>query len=242
MLSVSGAVFNSLSFSNGAGIHVENLSDPTKQVSNIIKWNTAYQVDNVVCVNLIKLSILVFVLRFFRPKSLRYVIYFMMFAMSTVNIISASFILAQCRPLEKLWNPEKPGYCAPEGFIDPIGYVQCSVNILTDFFCTITPLCILWNVRIKKKLKFAIATLMSLGILASAAGLVRLFTLNTLKSPDYSCEFLRQIPPLIWLTLRYKTTSLPFFFQQSSNKTSASLQRVCQHTHHFTRKSTGKPR
>lgn len=187
-LTVTGTVFNGLSVNSGAGKHDRDLPDPLTQVPEVIKWNTAYQIDNVTCVNLIKLSILTFVLRIPSSKKIAYLIYFVMFSMSVVNIVTVGALASQCRPLEKLWNPIIPGHCFYQGELSRFGYGQGVVNVLTDFFCTLTPVFILWNVKIKRRLKFAICGLMSIGFLATASQIVRVVALNSLDAEDYTCS------------------------------------------------------
>lgn len=185
-LTVTGTVFNGLSVNSGAGKHDRDLPDPLTQVPEVIKWNTAYQIDNVTCVNLTKLSILMFVLRIPSSKKIAYLIYFVMFSMSVVNIVTVGALASQCRPLEKLWNPIIPGHCFYAGELSRFGYGQGVVNVLTDFFCTLTPVFILWNVKIKRRLKFAICGLMSIGFLATASQIVRVVALNSLDAEDYT--------------------------------------------------------
>ena len=187
-LSITGAVFTGLNVNSGAGKHTHNLPHPLTQVPNVIKWNTAYQISNVICVNMIKISILLFVLRIPSSKRISYLIYFVMFSMSVVNIVTVAALVSQCRPLKKLWNPEIPGDCFYKGELSRFGYGQGVVNILTDFFCAITPVFILWNVKIKRRLKFAMFGLMSIGFLATASQIVRVVTLNSLNAEDYTCQ------------------------------------------------------
>lgn len=187
-LSVTGTVFNGISVNSGAGKHGYDLADPLTQIPNVIKWNTAYQIDNVICVNLIKISILLFVLRIPNSKKVTYLIYFVMFFMSVVNIVTVVAIASQCRPLEKLWRPTIRGHCFYQGELSRFGYGQGVVNVITDFFCTITPVFILWNVKIKRGLKFAICGLMSIGLMATASQIVRVVALNSLNAKDYTCQ------------------------------------------------------
>lgn len=189
-LSITGTVFNGLMVSNGAGKHTYDLPGPLAQVPGVIKWNTAYQIDNVICANLTKLSILLFVLRIPNSRKVAYLIYFVMFSMSVVNVVTVGAIASQCRPLKKIWNPTIPGACFYEGELSRFGYGQGVVNVLTDFFCTITPVFILWNVKIKRHLKFAISGLMSIGLAATASQIVRIISLNSLSAEDYTCQIL----------------------------------------------------
>lgn len=218
MLSIAGTVFNGFSVSSGAGKHIRDLSNPLTQVPDVIKWNTAYQMDNVICVNLIKLSILLFVLRIPNSKTTAYLIYFVMFSMSIVNMVAVGAIASQCRPLEKLWNPTMPGECFYEGELARFGYGQGVVNVLTDFFCTLTPILILWNVKIKRRMKFAICGLMSIGLVATASQIVRVVALNSLSAEDYTCQIspnplhYSRLPPLTrYAQIRSPPLSYPPF-------------------------------
>lgn len=187
-LTITGTVFNSLSFNSGAGKHTYDLPNPLTQIPDVIKWNTAYQIDNVICVNMTKLSILLFVLRIPNSKRLAYLIYLVMFCMSVVNIVTVAALASQCRPLKKLWKPTIPGDCFYEGELSRFGYAQGVMNVLTDFFCSITPVFILWNVKIERRLKFAICGLMSIGLVATASQIVRVVALKSLDAEDYTCQ------------------------------------------------------
>lgn len=188
-LSVAGAAFSILCIQNGAGKHAYNLSNPLIQVPHVIEWNTAYQIDNVLCVNLVKISIFLFVLRIQNSRTVVYLIWAVMFIMSVVNVVTVAMLGSQCRPLAKLWNTTLPGVCSDKGQITKIGYGQGTVNILTDFFCTTTPIIVLWKVQISARLKVVICGLMSLGLIATASQIVRVITLGTLEAKDYSCTW-----------------------------------------------------
>lgn len=186
-LSLAGTAFSILCIRDGAGQHVYDLSEPGIQVPGIIQWNTAYQIDNVLCVNLVKISILLFVLRIQNSKLVARLVWAVMFVMSVVNLITAALLASQCRPLSKLWYPTIPGTCFDKDVIIKIGYAQGVFNVLTDFFCTTTPIFVLWRVQISTRLKVMICGLMSLGLLATASQIVRVITLRTLKESDYPC-------------------------------------------------------
>ena len=152
----------------------------------MIKWNTAYQIDNVLCVNLVKVSILLFVLRMQNSKTVANLIWTVMFIMSAINLVTLAIFASQCRPLAKLWNTTLPGVCSDHRRILQIGYAQGVVNVLTDLFCTTTPVFVLWKVQISTRLKVVICGLMSLGLTATASQIVRVITLSTLLEKDYS--------------------------------------------------------
>ena len=187
-LSIAGTAFSTIAIRNGAGKHTYDLPDPLVQVPLVIKWNTAYQIDNVLCVNLIKVSIILFVLRIQNSRKIAYLIWAVMLVMSIVNLVTVAMLASQCRPLAKLWDNTRPGICSAKSQITKIGYAQGVINILTDFFCTMTPIVVLWRVKISTRLKVVICGLMSIGLIATASQIVRVITLSTLEAKDYSCK------------------------------------------------------
>ncbi|KAF4624938.1 hypothetical protein G7Y89_g13233 [Cudoniella acicularis] len=112
-LSVAGAAFNILSVHSGAGRHSHYLHDPETQVPDIIKWNTAYQINNI-------------------NSTLAIIMWTVMAIMPIVNLITATALAAQCRPLQKLWQPNLPGVCFYKGELSQFGYAQAIFNVLTD--------------------------------------------------------------------------------------------------------------
>lgn len=134
-----------------------------------------------------KISILLFVLRLQDNRTVAYLIWAVMSVMSIVNIVTVAMLAAQCQPLAKLWDHILPGTCSPKSNISKIGYGQGVVNVLTDFFCTTTPIVVVWNVQISKRVKVVICGLMSLGLVATASQIVRVVTLPSLQEDDYSC-------------------------------------------------------
>jgi len=59
-----------------------------------------------------KISICFFLLRAFGiKKTWRWILYSIMIFATITNISSAAIVLAQCQPVQKLWNPLLPGTC-----------------------------------------------------------------------------------------------------------------------------------
>lgn len=107
------------------------------QISNIIKWNTMYQLDNIPSVALTKLSILLFVLRIVRVRQKDGIIAWTVYVTIAVTVLSTVLIEvaigAQCIPLEALWNPLLSAQCLPAGLFAKLGLTQGSeLNSLTE--------------------------------------------------------------------------------------------------------------
>ena len=127
-----------------------------------------------------------------------------MFIMSVVNLVTVAMLASQCRPLAKLGNTTLPGVCSDKSHITKIGYGQAVINVLTDFFCTTTPIFVLWKVQISARLKVVICGLMSLGLIVAASQIVRVITLSTLEAKDYSCTWPKIFSAGITTNLTYR--------------------------------------
>lgn len=84
----------------------------SQQLSQAIEWQYISQVLCIVSTMFTKVSICFFLLRIFGTKRTwkRCIYGIMAFSVAT-NISSASIVLAQCSPVQKLWDPLIPGTC-----------------------------------------------------------------------------------------------------------------------------------
>lgn len=101
---------------NGAGRHTFYLSH--SQISHFVKWNTAYQLDNIISITLTKISIILFILRIQRKGYIAWVAYIVMGLTLVVNIASEAMPANQCRPLAGLWDREILAKCESLYFIE----------------------------------------------------------------------------------------------------------------------------
>ena len=158
----------------------------------MVKWNTAYQIDNVLGVNTVKISILIMILRLQNHRSLRSLVWVVLVTMTVVNLATALFLACQCFPLKKLWEPSLPGSCAPHNAVFIIGYIQSGFSAATDLFCTVSPVFVLWKTQIKTNKKIAVCALMSLGLAATICNAMRNLYYKNLQMVDYTRGFLRK--------------------------------------------------
>jgi hypothetical protein len=61
-------------------------------------------------------------------------------------------------------------------------------SVITDLICAFLPVVVLWNVQIARSLKVAVCGLMSLGLIATACGIVRASSLGT-QVTDLSFDY-----------------------------------------------------
>lgn len=134
-----------------------------------------------------KISIGIFILRIRNNKKLRIVLWTMitLLALSTFAVVVD--LSVSCIPLRKLWEPTIPGTCSSLATAYTISYVQSGFAIVTDFLLTISPIVILWNVKIDKRRKWAICGLMSLGLIATISNALRNVYIPVLSASDITC-------------------------------------------------------
>lgn len=71
-------------------------------------------------------------------------------------------VIFTCAPVDKFWDTDKPGYCMPNL---PFWYINAAGNIATDLAIFIMPLPVLHKLQLRKKQKYFLIGIFSLGFL-----------------------------------------------------------------------------
>ncbi|THW34250.1 hypothetical protein D6D25_05315 [Aureobasidium pullulans] len=116
----------------------------------------------------IKSSICVALIRLVVTRRLLYTLYAILALSASYGFIAMMTVLLQCRPLRATWEPSA-GTCSNQGIIVHISYFVTACSITTDLACAVMPFVILWKLQMRRRLKFTVAAMLSLGFLASAA-------------------------------------------------------------------------
>lgn len=171
---------------NGLGKHTVDLKDPERVELLLLKYNTFSEMVNVLCTLFTKFSISIYILRIKNGRSLRILLWILMILMSLVTLAVIVVLSISCIPLRALWTPSLQSHatCLPLKSVYNVAYVQSGFTVVIDLCLTISPIVILWNVRIKKWKKFRICTLMSLGLVATVSNALRNEFQSGLTAPD----------------------------------------------------------
>ncbi|KAL7940799.1 GPCR, PTH11-type [Trichoderma barbatum] len=87
--------------------------------------------------------------------------------------ISWPVAIFQCKPVSAAWG--EPGDCTSgQTVILNVSYFVSAANIFTDFSTSIVPIFLLRHVQLPKKLKIITIGILSLGVLASVATIIRI--------------------------------------------------------------------
>jgi hypothetical protein len=176
--------------SKGAGYHLASLPEPGLSALAMVKWNTIYQIINVLGAFFTKLSIAFFIIRFQKTRTLTLLLWLILTPLALSTIMICLVLLLQCIPLAGLWNPAISSHCISQQVPLDMSYVQSGFAIITDLFLTASPVVILWNVRISTVRKLTICGLMSLGLMATVANALRNMFIPNLKESDITCKCL----------------------------------------------------
>lgn len=125
-------------------------------------------------VSLAKISISFLLLRI--KHTIRWQIFlYTMIIILVANSISANiFQLGLCRPLASIWDPFIPvKHCWPIHYPRVCIIVNAVVNIVTDVLFTLIPLTFIYKIRRPLREKILLGFLLGLGIVASAASIVK---------------------------------------------------------------------
>ncbi|TIA30875.1 hypothetical protein D6C79_09565 [Aureobasidium pullulans] len=182
-LMLLGTVFGIMTFitvlcgcKTGLGQHDYDLSGD--DYSKIKRALMTFQVLYCASLIFIKSSICVALIRLVVTRRLLYTLYAILALSASYGFIAMMTVLLQCRPLRATWEPSA-GTCSNQGIIVHISYFVTACSIATDLACAVMPFVILWKLQMRRRLKFTVAAMLSLGFLASAATIVRIKYLDS---------------------------------------------------------------
>ncbi|OHW95423.1 integral membrane protein [Colletotrichum incanum] len=137
---------------------------------------------------LTKLSMAIMIVRLSTTRVYAYIIWGNMTVLGINMTICMVVLLMSCYPIPALWN-ERLGYCRiPNGWM-LVSYAGSVVLAMVDWTCAITPFFLIQGLQMPKRRKISLQVVLSLGIIGSAAGLVRMgyyHSYDTIKHPNES--------------------------------------------------------
>ncbi|KAL2862487.1 uncharacterized protein BJX67DRAFT_375276 [Aspergillus lucknowensis] len=89
------------------------------------------------------------------------------------NIVSGVLPLSICRDVRILWDPNVKTTCGSSTAVIRFAYFSSSVNTATDLFLAVFPTVVFWNLNLRLRIKLSLIILMSLGILAMIASIIK---------------------------------------------------------------------
>ncbi|KAK4202316.1 hypothetical protein QBC40DRAFT_321860 [Triangularia verruculosa] len=186
----------------GAGRHVQYIK-PASNITKGLHLNFVTQPLCLISLCLTKVSVGFFLLRLTPSKRFqRFVIGMIIFTVlsATGNFLTVFF---QCQPLAFTWGGVAEGKCMPPENLKFAAFFNSSVAVLTDVIFALLPVPMLWKVQLNWKVKSAVAAILSLGLFAAVAAIVKI---TFLSSYGKHGDFLWDSTDLtIWTTIEICT-------------------------------------
>ncbi|KAL4878070.1 hypothetical protein BJY04DRAFT_196672 [Aspergillus karnatakaensis] len=89
------------------------------------------------------------------------------------NIVSGVLPLSICKDARILWDSSIRTTCGDTHAVLDFAYFSSAVNTATDFFLAVFPTVIFWNLNLRMGIKLGLIALMSLGLLAMIASIIK---------------------------------------------------------------------
>ncbi|KAK8081764.1 hypothetical protein PG996_000545 [Apiospora saccharicola] len=185
-----------LSIQYGAGKHLEKV--PPEWLPNALKVSpvhpTSYAQEDVrtdqveqyrwlgewiyvVTSIMIKITVSILLLRICSKPWHKAVIYTTIAVVVIWNTIYTFLAAFQCVPVQHFWDrlsDPDGGSCLNEEIITGTTYAAAAINCLADWILGLLPIALVWSLELNRRTKASIAGILALGIIASAATIVRI--------------------------------------------------------------------
>ncbi|KAJ5233142.1 hypothetical protein N7468_006098 [Penicillium chermesinum] len=122
-----------------------------------------------------KISIIITLLRITVDRVHAWILYAALYLATAVGLLFFFFTIFQCHPVNLFWNRlSERGTCVDTQILIDIAYVYSVGTAVTDLTIALLPIALIWNLRMKRRTKAAVAGILGIGCLASAAVIVRI--------------------------------------------------------------------
>ncbi|KAL3458333.1 hypothetical protein BJX64DRAFT_225301 [Aspergillus heterothallicus] len=165
----------------GTGRHTGTLS-PAQQIASA-KFQLLSQGFHVMSTNWGKVSVALFLVRIMAEvKQHTRAMYVGIVLLSVVNVMCVYTIYGQCTPTARAWDGDIEGSCWPSGAQRNYAYFQGSASALSDLILAVYPLFTIKNLQVPLKVKFGLGVVLSLGIIAMIAAIIKTINLSNLTA------------------------------------------------------------
>ncbi|OGE50996.1 hypothetical protein PENARI_c015G08684 [Penicillium arizonense] len=135
-----------------------------------------------------KISIIIALLRITVDRIHAYILYAAMVLATAVGLVFFFFTMFQCSPVDFFWNQMQPGAegsCVNKDTLIGIAYLYSVGAAVTDLTIGLLPVALIWNLRMNRRTKGAIAGILGIGCIASAAVIVRIPFVHHYKDQEF---------------------------------------------------------
>jgi hypothetical protein len=119
-----------------------------------------------------KISIIIALLRITVDRIHAYILYAAMLLATAVGLVFFFFTLFECSPFSYFWNQAQPGAqgkCVNTSTLIAIAYLYSVGAAVTDLTIGLLPVALIWNLRMNRRTKGAIAGILGIGCMFVSA-------------------------------------------------------------------------
>ncbi|KAM5438448.1 hypothetical protein MferCBS31731_005025 [Microsporum ferrugineum] len=234
------------SISHGTGRHQVFLTD--EQRTQADKFNWISQSFHVMSTNWAKVSIIFFLLRLIqKAKGPAPYLYGGMILLTISNVVCVYTIFGQCMPVQSLWDHSIKGKCWDPRIQRNYAFFQGAISAFSDLALAIYPITIISTLHMPVRLKLALGSILSLGVIAMGAAIVKTIFLSRLSArADYSWN---TIDLVVWACIEQYliiiAACIPTLGPLVSlilNETLSSARKSSQNSHSWRHTLRRKPR
>ncbi|KAF5858015.1 hypothetical protein ETB97_004946 [Aspergillus alliaceus] len=229
------SVLITISAHYGTGRHAADLTDSERIMA--AKYNWLSQGFHVMSTNWGKVSVAMFLLRIVRKvKHHKWAMYGGIVLLTIINVMCVYTIYGQCTPTARLWNTDIDGSCWEPSVQKNYAFFQGSSSAFSDLALAIYPITTIAGLQMARKVKIGLGCVLSLGIIAMIAAIVKTINLASLSSrDDYSWD---TVDLAIWIAVEQYLiilaacipTLTPLFniaiYKRSSKRNTSSARKV----------------
>ncbi|KOS48658.1 hypothetical protein ACN38_g381 [Penicillium nordicum] len=183
ILAIVSTVFLTLSVKHGFGKNLDTISPNDKQ--QVLK-NTAIQVPIVtISTTIARSAFILYILPLLGTnKYYQATLWAVLVIQFAGNVASAVLPLSICRDVEALWDPKVAlsTTCGDSKAVIKFAYYSNTFNSATDLFLAVFPTVVFWNLNLKLRIKISLIGLLSLGIVAMVASIIKTTKLDSVPS------------------------------------------------------------
>ncbi|GAM38536.1 hypothetical protein TCE0_033f09330 [Talaromyces pinophilus] len=176
VLAIIATSFLTLCVHHGFGRNLQTMAEEghIADVQAVLKY-IAIQVPIVtISTTIARCSFILYLLAILgNNKTYRYALWAVMIWQLAGNIVSAVLPLSICRNVNILWDWTVKTTCGNTVAVIQFAYYSNSANSACDLFLAVFPTLIFWNLNLKMRVKIGLIVLLSLGLVAMVASIIK---------------------------------------------------------------------
>ncbi|KAL4809962.1 hypothetical protein BDV18DRAFT_150402 [Aspergillus unguis] len=164
----------------------KELPDFTHELETALFWWWLGQTSYIITCVVAKVSIALALLRLTVTKTHKFLLWGVIGVSIIVGLAFWFILMLQCSPVDYFWHRlTTTGECINTDYILDIAYLYSVTATICDFILGLLPIALVWKLQMNQETKAALAGILSMGCIASAAVIVRIPYLHYYKDPDF---------------------------------------------------------